>query len=145
MRTIVAILAMSPALFAAQAQSPAQPGSTPTLQASLTRPAVANARQPVVPAARISADVVLPKLLYMAPYVETISPGTATRPLRTVIVDFTVDAQGRPESVKVLESNAPLANRSVVDSVSHFRYEHCEGGRSSRANAGDAYIQHRAR
>ena len=126
MRTLVAILAMSSCAAFAQTHSPAQPASTPTLQASLYRSAAFTATPPA-PAAAVahnSTGVIAPRLLHAAPFAEVDGDvfKNATR-ARSVVLDFTIDATGKPCAMKVLQSNDPFVNVNVMRAIGDSQYQ----------------------
>ena len=110
MRTLVAILAMTSCAAFAQTHSPAQPASTPTLVASLSRPMVSSTTTPPAPAVAVAHN----------------STGDTLRTLprvRSVVLDLTIDETGKPCAIKVVESTDPYANPAVVKSVSQYQYQ----------------------
>jgi hypothetical protein len=125
MRTLVAILVLSPALLHAQAHTQAQPVSTPTLQASLTRPVVASRTQPATeaPAAPVAAVFTDAKILRMAPLTANTFTAVSARPLCTVVLDVFVDETGKAVNATVLDSTDPLANSGVIETVKESRFE----------------------
>ena len=128
MRTIAAILALSPVLLHAQASAPAQPSSTPVLQASVRQPAAPAAVQPLDPKAsipvRVSTGVTAPKLLHSAELTLSSSPMRSyVAPDRTVVVDMTVDATGKPSNLKVVKSSTMVTDQNVLDAAKHFVFK----------------------
>ncbi len=125
-RTIVAILALSPAMLFAQAHVPAQPSSTPVLHASLLQPAALVSEKSENGAApgslRISTGVVAPKLVSSV----SISSTSANHVVaidRKVVVEMTVSESGKPCDLKVVESADPAMNDNVIAAVSRFQYK----------------------
>ena len=127
-RTMLAILALSPVLAIAQSKSPAQPESTPALQATL-RPAVfavssssaaaAAAAAPV----RVSTGVASPVLVFTAPLSQrAILPSGFVRN-RSVDVRFTLGPDGVPTNISVVKSAGEATDNEVVAAVSHYRYK----------------------
>jgi TonB family protein len=128
-RTIVAILALSPVMLFAQAKTPAQPSSTPVLNASLLQPAgfavksTDNSAANTAPI-RISTGVVAPKLVSSvelsrdAALHAQLFPGD-----RTVVLDMTVDKSGKPTALKVVQSADDVTDHDVLATVSQFRYQ----------------------
>jgi TonB family protein len=131
MRTTVAILALAPAFAFAQTQTktPAQPASTPVLQAALLKPVAftdlkstdnASARTSSV---RVSTGVVAPELVHSV----GLSVGqTRTHVLaanRTVVLELVVDAAGTPTGVHVVKSVDPILDEKAVIAVEQFRYK----------------------
>jgi TonB family protein len=128
-RTIAAILALTPGVLFAQAQSPAQPSSTPVLQSALLQPAAFVAFKASDNASanaaslRVSTGVVAPKLIHQADL-------AAARPLsdshpgdRTVVLEMMVDATGKPTNLHVVAANDPTLDNEVIATVSQFRYK----------------------
>jgi TonB family protein len=127
MRTIVAILALSSAVSFGQAKVPAQPSSTPVLQSALVNvnplyasAAAAAAGSPV----RISTGVTPPKLIHSVALDQS---GLYLPQLfntdRTVVIDMTVDATGKPTDLKLAKSADLVTNTEVIAAVSQFRYQ----------------------
>ena len=126
-RTIVAILALTPAMLVAQAVTPAQPSSTPILQSSLSLPAAFEAFKASDPAktpVRISTGVSAPTLLTDPQSAfEQESASIAPLTSRTVVLDLTVDANGKPQDIKVIQSADPVTDQHAVASVSKYTYK----------------------
>ena len=126
-RTMLAILALSPVLLHAQAKSPAQPGSTPVLQASNTQPAAFAAVKPVDNAAptpvRISTGVTPPQLIHAV----EVNPNHVVHGLigqdRTVTVNLTVDENGKPTNAKVIQSTDLYTDGGILSAVDQYRYK----------------------
>ena len=126
-RTTLAILALSPLMIHAQVKSSAQPQSTPVLESSNTQPAAlagikadhAAAPTPV----RVSTGVTPPTLVYSA-YInpEHILKGNPGED-RTVSVNMTVDASGKPTNIKVVQSSDTYTDGGVIAAVSQYRYK----------------------
>jgi len=131
MRTTVAILALVPALAFAQTQSksPAQPASTPVLQAALLQPVAfadlkstdnASARTTSI---RVSTGVVAPELVRSV----ALSAGQNRTHIlaanRTVVLEMVVDASGTPTGVHVTKSVDPVLDEKAVAAVEQFRYK----------------------
>jgi TonB family protein len=123
---MLAILALSPVMLHAQANSPAQPGSTPVLQSSNIQPAAfavpsagATAPAPV----RISTGVTPPHLIHSVVvdrnHVLDVTPGQA----RTVTVDMTVDETGKPANIKVVKSADKFTDGGILSAVDQYRYQ----------------------
>lgn len=121
---IAAALLLSPLALAAQANSPA---STPAsnLQARLADPAFAAAtpnEHPTAPV-RVSTGVVAPKL------VKTVAIQADERSIyaiagleRKITVSMIVDEKGVPNDLKVIESQDPASNPSILSAVSQYRF-----------------------
>ncbi len=124
MRTIVAILALSPALLQAQTHTPAQPVSTPTLRASLETPAIAAASAPAAPAVAVTTGVIAPRLVQGASFTPNLHGLYGGTPgVHTVVLDVALDVTGKPSSVRIMDSDVPRANFAVMNAVSQFRYQ----------------------
>jgi TonB family protein len=124
-RVIVATLLLSPMLLHAQANSPAQP-QTSALQAKLVPAAfsseadrsTAGTTTPV----RVSTGVNGPKLVHTVA-VESDSGFTpAARFERTAVVSLTVDADGKPSDLKIVQSVNPIMDKNVLAAVSQYRF-----------------------
>ena len=128
-RTIVAILALSPAILFAQTKTPAQPSSTPVLNASLLQPAAFAVKSTDNVAAnassvRVSTGVVAPRLLHSAELSrEAALHAQMFHGNRTVVLDMMIDENGKPTHVKVVESADQITDQDVVANVSQFRYK----------------------
>ncbi len=125
MRTLVAILALSPALLHAQAKLPAQPVSTPVLHASLTPPtSPLTAASPTALNPRVTTGVTPPRLIHFVNVEESTNIGHLF-PFadRTVTLNLIVDATGTPGSIQIVKAADPFTDRQVLEAVSHFRYE----------------------
>ncbi len=126
-RTIVAILALSPAILFAQATTPAQPASTPVLQSALVRPAgfaeLSSADPKAAPTpVRLTTGVIPPTLItnVEAP----VDPRPAVLHLsHTVVLDLTVDATGKPTDIKVVESANKFVDQDAVTAISKYRFK----------------------
>jgi TonB family protein len=127
-RTIVAILALTPAMLFAQAKSPAQPSSTPVLQSALLQPVAFvaeksndNAAANTTPA-RISTGVVAPRLVHSVDV--TVDQDDARLAIldREVVVEMIVDQAGNPTNLKVIQSADQALDKNVLTAVSQFRY-----------------------
>jgi TonB family protein len=129
MRTIVAILAVSPVMLHAQAKSSAQPSSTPVLQSSVVQPAglaevkaldrTIAAPNPV----RISTGVTPPTLIYSVEVnrLHILPPSGGGD--RTVVIGMTVDKFGKPEDLKVIKSTDEYTDQGVLEAVSQYRFK----------------------
>ncbi len=125
-RTIVAILACSPAVLFAQTNTPAQPSSTPVLQSSLLASAAIAVKTENGSAnsgpTRISTGVTGPKLLHSVNLPADLNAKITSRD-QHVVLELTIDAQGVPQNLKVVESTDSDANDKVVAAVSQYRYK----------------------
>ena len=104
--------------------------ATSLLLSSLSLPAVANASTPTddasapTPKVRVSTGVIAPEILGANHL--TISMTNIEQPLPVdaeVGLNLTVDANGRPENVKVVKSLNPLWDARVVDAVNHVHFK----------------------
>jgi len=125
-RTMLAILALSPVMLHAQAKSPAQPGSTPVLQSSNIQPAAfvgvhttAAAPAPV----HTSTGVTPPVLIYSVDVDHSHVLGNRAGGPRTVTIDMTVDANGKPSNIKVVKSTDVFTDGGIVSAVNQYRYK----------------------
>jgi len=104
--------------------------ATSLLLSSLSLPAVANASTPTddasapTPKVRVSTGVIAPEILGANHL--TISMTNIEQPLPVdaeVGLNLTVDANGRPENVKVVKSLNPLWDARVVEAVNHAHFK----------------------
>ena len=129
MRTIAAILAMSPAMLYGQAQSSAQPSSTPVLQASVHQPAALAAVKSadtvtLTSSKRVSTGVIPPQIVHTAGRDSNhILPGAGFGGERTVVVGMTVDATGTPVDLKIVKSADVYTDAGVLQAVSRYRFK----------------------
>jgi hypothetical protein len=125
-RTIVAILALSPAVLFAQASTPAQPSSTPVLQSSLLAPAAFAVKSENGSAnsgpLRISSGVTGPKLLHKVNLASDLN-ARVTSKAQVVVLELTIDPTGVPQNLKVVASTDHDANEKIVAAVSQYRYK----------------------
>jgi TonB family protein len=119
-----ATLLLTPALLHAQASAPAQ-----TLQAHIAPVAAINAAASAAPAAsapaiRVSTGVVGPKLVHS---VDLTSDGALHNHLTsnevTVVVDMTVDENGKPENLVIGQSAGDVVDKAVLAAVSQYRFK----------------------
>ncbi len=130
MRTLVAILAVSPALAFAQTTQPAQPRSTPVLSSTLLQPALLHAavvadRTAKSSALPVSTGVVAPRILHTVSFIvpnDAISKRIASTEQR-VVVNMTVDETGKPTNLSVARSASPTIDQQVLATVSQYRYQ----------------------
>jgi TonB family protein len=113
---------LTPALLHAQANSAGQP-----LRASLEAPSALNAASKTDASVSlhkggVSTGVVFPKLVspLALAYDETHTLPVARD--RTFVVSMTVDSNGTPQDVKIVNSTYGLMNRSVEEAVSHAHF-----------------------
>jgi TonB family protein len=133
-KVLVAVLALSPMLAHAQANSPATTQNSvnvPVLQSKLVAPksVVASAASesnatPTTPGAvRITTGVTAPKLIStveIAPAPR--SMWSVTKMDRTVVVSMVVDTNGVPTDVKLVRSAGPGIDDAVVSAVRKYRF-----------------------
>jgi len=129
---MVAALALSPLMVHAQAVAPAQPqaASAPVLDASLNgskgmklAAVAAEDRAAANEAAvRVSTGVVAPRLIYTV-HISARSSfmGSQIGP-RAAVVLMTVDSEGRPSDVKIVQSADPSMDGDVLAAVRQFRF-----------------------
>jgi TonB family protein len=131
-KVIVTALALFPMLLHAQANTPANAqssGTASTLQAELGRPkefsAAVDTTRSATPAAtplRVSSGVVVPKLLHT---VDISSEGINAIPgiRKTYVVEMTVDKNGEPDNVRIVQSEAATMDKNVLDAVRQYRFK----------------------
>jgi hypothetical protein len=130
-QVIVAVLALTPMLLHAQANSPAQTqtsGTSTTLQSKLVQPKELNASEADhsvahVAQVRISTGVVAPKLISTV-QIESdavASPSGFTIDRKTVVA-MTVDATGKPSDLKIVRSLGPVMDHNVLAAVGQYRF-----------------------
>ena len=125
MRTILmATLALAPVLAHAQSQSPAQPrgANAPVLESKLVAPKSADSA-PSANTTPLTYNLIEPKLIKWA----NITLGgrnsnTARNVQSLVTVSMTVTENGVPTNLKIVDSEDPLLNRSVLDAVANYRF-----------------------
>jgi TonB family protein len=130
-RLIAATLALTPFMLHAQASSPAQPqANAPVLQSKLVQPNELNgsgsADRGTTPTAalRISSGVGAPKLLHTVDIVsDNAWPYSITGLDRKVIVGMVVDATGKPEDLKIIQSAGAELDKNVLAAVSQYRFK----------------------
>ena len=125
MRTLVAILALSPALLHAQAKLPAQPVSTPVLHAGLVSPPSPSAAgSPTVSNVRVTTGVIPARLIHSVDLAERSEIGRLfSFGDRTVTLNLIVDATGTPSSMQIVKAADPFTDRQVLEAVAQFRYQ----------------------
>ena len=130
MRTLVAILAVSPALAFAQTTQPAQPRSTPVLSSTLLQPALLHAavvtdRTEKSSAHPVSTGVTAPRILHTVSFTvpnDAISKRVTSTEQR-VVVDMTVDETGKPTNLSIVKSVSPTIAQQVLATISQSRYQ----------------------
>jgi TonB family protein len=124
-RVIVATLLLSPVLLHAQAKSPAQP-QTSTLQAKLAQPAFGSeadhSTAGTTNSVRVSTGVNAPKLVYTVDVQSDYDFTAAARFERTAVVSLTVDSNGKPSDLKIVQSVNPIMDKNVLAAVSQYRF-----------------------
>jgi TonB family protein len=126
---IVAALALTPMLLHAQANSPAQPKTSTSLQSTLIQPKemigseADHSTTHVTTAQRVSTGVGAPKLIYTVA-IESDTDGLATgfNIDRKTVVEMTVDATGKPTDLKIIGSLGPVLDHNVLAAVSQYRF-----------------------
>jgi len=125
MRTILmATLALAPALVHAQSQSPA-PTRNPNAQVLESKLVTPNAVDSAA-----ASNAVLPTSTLLAPKLIKWSNVTEDRSWqiagpdheRTFAVSMTVTESGVPTDLKIVDSEDPMLNRSVLDAVANYRF-----------------------
>jgi TonB family protein len=131
-KVIVTALALFPVLLHAQANSPAKTqtsGTASTLQAELGRPkefsaAVDTTRSATSAATplRVSTGVVAPKILST---VDISSEGINAIPgiTKKYVLEMTVDQNGEPSNVKIVQSTSATMDKNVLDAVRQYRFK----------------------
>jgi TonB family protein len=131
-KVIVTALALFPMLLHAQANSPAKTqtsGTASTLQAELGRPkefsAAVDTTRSATPAAtplRVSTGVVAPKILST---VDISSEGINAIPgiTKKYVLEMTVDQNGEPSNVKIVQSTSATMDKNVLDAVRQYRFK----------------------
>lgn len=121
---LMATLALAPVLVHAQSQSPAQArgANAPVLESRLVTPkatdgaAAPSAIHPI-------SNLLQPKLTKWANIAEDEHNWNSPRyQASTVTVSMTVTEKGVPTDLKVVDSQDPLLNRSVLDAVANYRF-----------------------
>jgi protein TonB len=130
-RTIVAILALAPAALFAQTATPAQPSSTQFVQTSVLQPAPlavigssSDRTKAATTSTQVSTGVTSPKLVHTVQIDHeratlTKAPGRDA----VVVVSMTVDENGKPTNLKVLQSADEFMDQGVLEAVSQFRFQ----------------------
>ena len=130
MRTLVALLALSPALAFAQTNQPAQPRSTPVLDSTLVQPATLHAavmtdRAEKSSALPVSTGVSAPQILHTVRFIfpnDVLSKHAASVEQK-VIVQFTVDENGKPMNLSLVKSAGTAMDHQVLATISQYRYQ----------------------
>ncbi len=121
---LMATLALAPVLAHAQSQSPVQPrgANAPVLESKLVTPnAAENAAAPS--AIHPTYNLLRPKLIKWTNIAANEHNQNMPRyQVSSVTVSMTVTEKGVPADLKVVESEDPLLNRSVLDAVANYRF-----------------------
>src|SRR5580698_940156 len=120
---LVAALVLPPLLLHAQTQSGAQAGThAPVLESRLVTPTAVDsaASGNIVPA---TSSLLQPRLLKWSNItLDDLRDDSLSNRERSVTVAMTVDEQGVPSHVRVVDSDDPLINRGVLDAVAQYRF-----------------------
>ena len=121
---LMATLALAPVLVHAQSQSPAQArgANAPVLESRLVTPNAADGAAAAPSSIHIS-NLLQPKLTKWTNIAEDEHNWNSPRyQTSTVTVSMTVTETGVPTDLKVVDSEDPLLNRSVLDAVANYRF-----------------------
>jgi TonB family protein len=122
---LLATLALAPVLVHAQSQSPAQPrgANAPVLESRLVTPNAANGAAAASGAIHPISNLLQPKLIKWANIAQDEHNWDTPRyQASSVTVSMTVTEKGVPTDLKVVNSEDPLLNRSVLDAVANYRF-----------------------
>jgi TonB family protein len=113
-------------LLHAQANSPAQP-QTSTLESKLVQPATFGSEADrntagATTSVRVSTGVNAPKLVHTVDVKSDYDFTGAARFERTAVVSMTVDADGKPSDLKIVQSVNPIMDKNVLEAVSQYRF-----------------------
>lgn len=126
MRTILmATLALAPVLVHAQSQSPAQPrgANAQVLESKLITPKAVESASAANTTQVVPSNLLAPKLIKWTAIRDDRREWNTTRLHEScVTVSMTVTEQGVPADLKVVDSEDPLLNRSVLDAVANYRF-----------------------
>jgi TonB family protein len=125
---MLAILAMTPMMMHAQVKSPAQPGSTPTLESSNVQPAafagIKTSDHSAAPTVvRVSSGITAPVLVYSVDVDREHIVQTGSSEDRVVRVGMLIDASGKPTDLKVLQSADKFTDQAILTAASQYRYK----------------------
>ena len=121
---LMATLVLAPVLVHAQSQSPAQTrgANAPVLESRLVTPNAADGAPAAASSIHIS-NLLQPKLTKWTNIAEDERNWNSPRfQPSSVTVSMTVTETGVPTDLKVVNSEDPLLNRSVLDAVAHYRF-----------------------
>jgi TonB family protein len=126
-RTLVAILALSPALAFAQTNTPAQPRSTQISEVVVPadfHAAASAADHSATPATvRVSTGVTAPHVTQTVAFVSVAGPKAHKVAVdEHVVVTLDVDANGTPANLAVVKSANPALDQDVVATVSKYHF-----------------------
>jgi TonB family protein len=119
---LVATLVLAPVLVHAQASAPAQPGAqAPVLESKLVSPTAVNGAAPN--ATHNISDLLGPKLIKWSNITEDYEvQDSARQQERAFAVSMTVNTQGIPSNLKIVDSDDPLLNQAVLEAVAQYRF-----------------------
>lgn len=131
--TIAAAVLLSPLMVHAQVNSPAQPQTANALAlsssfAASAQPMLSAADSEAVPdnsaPVRVSTGVVAPKLIHEVPMVQTSISANLFGPRdREATVSMTVNASGKPENLKIVQSAGRGIDSSVLQMVRQCQFQ----------------------
>ena len=127
-RTIAAILALTPVLLHAQANSPAQHVSADrpaVLRSSIAEPkapGVGDIPSATPSAHRISTGVIAPKLIHSIAIDSDNSPIESAGVSRTTVVKMIVEKDGTPTDLAIAQSLGPIMDHNILQAVSQYRF-----------------------
>lgn len=120
---LVATLALAPVLVHAQTLSPVRSGaSAPVLESKLVSPGAVNG---AAAASLVKTPVLVkPRLIKSFAVLEdpNLQDASARARERCVTVSMSVTEQGVPTDLKIVESDDPMINRNVLESVAQYRF-----------------------
>ena len=122
-KALLVVLALTPVLLHAQANSPVQPKST--LESRLAAPkeiGAAGERTTSTKSLRVSTGVVGPKLIHSFD-IPLESNSAITSGPKTVVVGMIVGADGVPSDLKIVQSAGPFVDKGVLAAVSQYRFK----------------------
>jgi outer membrane biosynthesis protein TonB len=121
---LMATLVLAPVLVHAQSQSPSQPrgANAPVLESKLVSPKAVDgsASANVTP---LVSNLVQPRLIKWTNIEESQRNSDTPRySASAVTVSMTISESGTPSDLKIVSSEDPLLNTSVLDAVAHYRF-----------------------
>jgi TonB family protein len=120
----MATLALAPVLVHAQSQSPAQHrgANAPVLESKLDAPKAVDSA-PAANATPLTFNLVEPKLIKWSNITLDGRNLNTVRVAESVVtVSLTVTEDGVPTNLKIVDSEDPMLNRSVLDAVANYRF-----------------------